>query len=204
MAWIRAKIATTGRRGAVDVGEYVLNTFFGGDPELAKSKNPRKAASYRHLAERCGTPDLPVTKTWLSTAVGTAVMIRRLPATGSAFQELPTSFQEALLPLGNPGSVERVAKQATTKSLSVRGVRKVVAQELARRPNAGARGRPPVPALIRTLNQCLELVALPGGKQLFSRVEIKQLSQEQRGRARANVDTLIARFRQLREGLGER
>ena len=50
VAWIRAKIATTGRRGAVDVGEYVLNTFFGGDPELAKSKNPRKAASYRHLA----------------------------------------------------------------------------------------------------------------------------------------------------------
>src|SRR4030067_488422 len=75
---INKVLAETVYRGAVEVGEYVFERFFGGDAELVRSKNPRKPASFRLLAARCGTPELPISSTWLYNAVGIA-MTRRPP-----------------------------------------------------------------------------------------------------------------------------
>ncbi len=80
VTWIRGRIAVTLSRGAQEVGDYVLDKFFNGDPVLAMSKNPHKNASFRALAERCGTQELPVAKTWLNNAVGVAVGHRRIEA----------------------------------------------------------------------------------------------------------------------------
>jgi len=76
---------------------------FGNDPTLARSRNPHKNASFRALAEKCGTPELPVSKSWLDNAVGVALMLRQLPETAKVFKELLPSYQTALLPLRNPG-----------------------------------------------------------------------------------------------------
>lgn len=195
-AWISAKVAATLRRGAQDVGEYVLDTFFSSDPELAKSKNPQKNASYRALAERCGTTELPISKTWLNNAVGVAVMLRRLPEAAS-FKELPPSYQETLLPLRDPAKVEKLAKQAAANDLSFRALRRVVAEERAKAPKDGSRGRPPIPAVIKALNHSLMLFASSGNKRAFSKSEIQGLDRQQRRHAKACAAAIVAKLKDL-------
>jgi hypothetical protein len=196
-AWIRVKVAATLRHGAEDVGEYVLDSFFSGDPELAKSRNPRKNASFRALADKCGTPELPVSKTWLNNAVGIAVMLRRLPEDGSAFRTLPWSYQETLLPLRDPRRVEMVAEQATKKELSFRELRKVVSTERSREPKLDNRGRPPVPPIIKTLNRSLTLLAIVRSERGISRSEIRALNARQRIAAMSSAKELIGKLNKL-------
>jgi len=74
---------------------------FGNDPTLARSRNPHKNASFRALAEKCGTPDLPISKSWLNNAAGVASMLRQLPETAKAFKELLPSYQTARLLLSS-------------------------------------------------------------------------------------------------------
>ena len=197
VAWIGGKVATTLRRAAQDVGEYVLDTFFSGDADLAKSKNPRKNASFRALAEKCGTPDLPISKTWLNNAVGVAVMLRRLPEVSSAFKELPPSYQETLLPLRDPAKVEEVARQAATKDLSFRELRQVVAEERAREPKDDFRGRPPIPLVVKTLNRSLKLFALGSARRSFSRAKIGELDRRQRRYVKASAEELVGKLQAL-------
>jgi hypothetical protein len=71
---IRKILVDTVQRGAVEIGEYVFERFFAGDPGIVRSKNPRKKASFRLLAARCGTPDLPISCTWLNSAVDHATI----------------------------------------------------------------------------------------------------------------------------------
>jgi hypothetical protein len=194
-AWIRAKIAATLRQGAEDVGEYVLDTFFSGDPELAKAKNPHKNVSYRALAEKCGTSELPVSKTWLNNAVGIAVILRRLSGSANAFRVLPPSFQEALLPLRDPGRVEKVAAQAAEKELSFRELRKFVSEERSRQPRFDHRGRPPIPPIIKTLNRSLTLLGIGRRKGGISRSEIRALNDRQKWTARHSAERLIRKLR---------
>lgn len=201
-AWIRAKVATTLRRGAEDVGEYVLDMFFGGDPALAKSRNPRKSVSFRVLAEKCGTAELPISKTWLNNAVGIAVTIRRLQGAGACFRALPPSYQETLLPLKDPGRMERLAHQALSEELSFRELRRVVAKERAGTPKADSRGRPCIPSIIKALGHSMKLLGVNGANRVFSRSEIGLLDEQQRKTARASAEKLRQRLKELIRSLG--
>ncbi len=58
--WIRDTALEGIKKTLIEVGDYILKRFFNDDIELARSKNPLKNASFRALAERCGTTDFPV------------------------------------------------------------------------------------------------------------------------------------------------
>ena len=197
VGWIGAKVAATLRRGAEDVGNYVLDKFFGGDPELAKSKNPQKNASYRALTDRCGTSELPVSRTWLGNAVGVAVMLRRLPETARAFRQLPPSYQETLLPLRDPARIEEVADKVSTKDLSYRELRKVVAEERAKIPGVDSRGRPPTPVIAKTVNRALKLFSFEGNKRVFSKADVDALDEQERKRALKCAEGMIEQLKDL-------
>ncbi len=195
--WISAKIAATLKRGAHEVGEYLLDRFFRDDPELAKSRNPHKNASFRALAEKCGTPELPVSKTWLNNAVGLAALVRQLPDTAKAFKELPPSFQESLLPLRDPAKVEKMARHAIAKQLSFRMLRQAVAEERSKLPKGEPRGRHAMPVVLRTLSGSLRLLAFAGGKRLFTKADLDELDEEQRKEALASAEHMIERLEDL-------
>jgi len=91
--WITERVAATLKLGAQEVGEYLPDRFFRNDPTLARSRNPHKNASFRALAEKCGTPELPVSKSWLNNAVGVALPPRpkRLSRTGLGCYTTDTS-----------------------------------------------------------------------------------------------------------------
>ena len=107
--FIQKTLAETVFKGAQEVGSYIFKHFFGGKVERVTSKDPAKDASFAALATRCGTPELPISKTWLFNALGVAVACRSLPAS-SAFRKLLPSHQTALLPLRQEDDFEKVEK----------------------------------------------------------------------------------------------
>jgi len=50
--FINEKANETLYRGSIEIGEYLLKTFFNGDIKMAASKNPKKQASFNKLCER--------------------------------------------------------------------------------------------------------------------------------------------------------
>ncbi len=195
--WITAKVAATLKNGAQEVGEYLLEKFFANDQGLAKAKNPHKSASFRALAEKCGTPALPISKTWLNNAVNVALIIRRLPEHSAVFKALPSSYQEALLPLGDPVKVERLAKHAMARELSFRELRQAVFEERAKLPKGESRGRPRMPMVVTTLASSLKLFTFPGGKRLFTKADVEELDDEQRKDALESAERIIEKLRDL-------
>jgi hypothetical protein len=189
--WISAKIAATLRRGAEDVGDYVLNTFFLGDPEFARSKNPNKNASYRALVEKCGTSALPVSKTWLNNAVGIALINRSLPQSASAFRALPSSFQQALLPLRDPDEVEKVAKVAASTALTCRELREMVAMRLSRVAPTSSKERAGTPTILKKLRKPTMTFRSQHGVDWFSEAEIVEMDVAQKGCALRSAESLI-------------
>jgi hypothetical protein len=202
-AWITARVSATLKLGAREVGEYILDRFFRSDPTLAKSKNPHKNASFRLLAEKCGTPELPISKTWLNNAVGVALMTRQLPATATAFKELPPSYQETLLPLRDPTKVEKLAKLALSRELSFRELRQTVAEERSKLPKGKSRGRPASPIVIKVLRQSLKSFVLAGGKRSFTKADVEELDEQQREDALEAAETLLDKLKDLVSKLKE-
>jgi len=195
--WIRDTVLEGVRKTTVEVGEYILEKFFNNDIELARSRNPLKNASFRALAERCGTPKFPVSKTWLNNAVGVAIMNRLLPSAKSAFKLLPPTLQETLLPLKDPERVEKVAKRVMDNDYTFRQARNAVAKERARITKDETRGRPPTPLIIKTLDRSARLFAFEGGKRSFTRADVDELDDGQRKQAIESAEALVEKLKAL-------
>lgn len=109
-------------QGSAQIGEYVLQTFFNNDPELAQSKHPFKNASYRTL---CGREDLLVSPANLNRMVRVAIQERFFRAEGLDVQTLSFSHKAALVRIPNiPAKIEFVrnliAGPVSTRQLSDR------------------------------------------------------------------------------------
>lgn len=195
-AWIRTKIAETVKLGALQVGEYVLARFFGNDPQLVKSKDPNKSASFRALAAKCGTAELPISKTWLNNAVRIALMTRILPEGARAFRSLPPSFQESLLPISDPGKVEHLARQAAARGLTFRKLRQLVAEEQAAE-GARSRAKPSLPRLLKTMERSVNLLEGSRGEPSTFAAALQALDDGQRDHAAQRIDLLVRRLRKL-------
>lgn len=195
-AWISAKVAATLKAGAIEVGEYLLATFFGGDPARARSRNPQKAASFRALAERCGTAELPVSRTWLNNAVGIALMSRNLPA-GGAFRELPVSYQEVLLPLRDSPRIESLATEVSARRLSYREFRALVLEERSKSQKRTGGRRATARRLARRLERASELVGPEPRVSGVRGLEVEALDEADKKRLLLAAERLIGRLTRL-------
>jgi hypothetical protein len=199
---IKKTLEDTVIRGATEVGTYLFEKFFDNDVERVRSHNPQKSASFRKLAEKCGTPELPVSKTWLSNAVGVAVICKGLPA-GASYRQLPPSHQSVLLPLREPKRVEVFAERAVNKDLSVRDLRDVVQREVAKTKDEG-RGRPPKPLIVKTLDRSLKLFTLESGRKSFTKAQVKELSDDDAKHVRDAAQELMESLKKLLAELPKR
>ena len=198
VVWIRAKVEATVHKGAVEIGEYVLDKFFEGDAGNVSSRSPYKSASFRKLAETCETSELPISRTALQNAVGLAVMRRLIPGKTAAFAHLAPTHQTVLLPLRDPAKVEWFANRATSKHMSVRVLKELVAAEVAKGAlDKSSPGRRRRPAILKVLDGSSKLFELAGPKKTFSAAQVEELSAEQTRRALATAHDLMARINGL-------
>ena len=202
---IKAILSDTVAKGFNAVGEYVLKTFFHNDIEKVRSRDSNKASSFRALAGRCGSPDLPLSKSTLHAAVSVAAMRRELPQ-GAAFRQLPPSHQTALLPLREqPDAAEKLAQKALTRSLPVRALREDVGLAVAKaRKDGPPRGRPPLPVVVKTLDRTAKLFELDAGRRSFTKIMVEELDDDQAKAALKIARTLAARLEGLIEKLEAR
>ncbi|MFZ2632315.1 MAG: hypothetical protein WA081_09960 [Desulfosalsimonadaceae bacterium] len=98
VAFINERVAAHVHRGSLEIGEYVLERFFGNNLELAGSKNGHKPVSYRKL---CIHPDLAVSRYTLTNMVKTAAQHSFLVSGGIPVERLNYSQQAALTRLEN-------------------------------------------------------------------------------------------------------
>ena len=199
VAHIRSILNRTLARGMEEVGEYLLKTFFRDDPALYTTTGARHL-SLRALVERCGTIELPVSATFLSSSIRIAVVARRLPE-GASFRKLPVSHRVELLRLPEE-RIEPVATDALRAQLAVRELRTRVTKMLVAQPHP--RGRPRSPTIVR-VSAALERAILDGdGATLaFDRTDAAGLTTAQKRKARAAIARVSALLRRLAELIGD-
>jgi len=203
VAWIQTTLIKTLHKGVAEIGDYVFDRFFGGDPERLHSRAPNKNASFRSLLERCESVDLPLRQTALYEAVASAAMRSLLPARDSAYKKLPPSHQAALLPLRDPERVEKFAERALQKGLSVRDVREAVSKEMAG-TNGEQGGRRKKPLIVKTLNRSLALFTLESGRRSFTKAHVEELNDTEARQALTSARDLITSLQKLVEKLEAR
>ena len=102
--------------GSLDIGRYLLKTFFGDDPEKARSQNPAKNASIRKLTE---DPNLLVGATTIFNAIRVAIDDRVLEDVPE-YQALTESHKVALVRVKNLDAKAALAREAHAAKWSVR------------------------------------------------------------------------------------
>ncbi|MBN1337596.1 MAG: hypothetical protein JXB39_16705 [Deltaproteobacteria bacterium] len=129
------------------VGEYVLTTFFGGDPEAFHTRG-KGHATFRALGERA---DLRLSHTAIYNAVAVVDQRRLLP--DDLISALPFTHQRLLLPIKDEGAKVKLARKAVKDDLSSRELAVEVKREKARHRKGARPGRPNLPAFVKALGR---------------------------------------------------
>jgi hypothetical protein len=198
---IQKTLAETVARGVMEVGGYVFQKFFDGDVGKVTSRDPAKSASFAKLAERCGTAEMPISKTWLHNALWVAVVGKEL-GPKSPFNQLPPSHQTALLPLRYHDDFERLEKAAekvAEAKMPVKKVRELVEKQASKIEKSPG-GRPPKKLILKKLDGSLKSFAFEDGKTGFTKADVDELSEDQVKDALAKAQMLAKSL----EGLIER
>jgi len=145
---IRGILGRTLARGMDEVGNYLLRAFYNDDPALYRDPRAPNHISLRALAARCGTLDLPVSTSFVSTSIRIAAVGRTLPA-GASFLKLPMSHRAELVRLPHD-KIESEAAFALRDATPVRELRDRVSQLLPAKGSNG--GRPPTPRVMRVVS----------------------------------------------------
>lgn len=197
-ARLKALAFNTMVKGVADMGAYLLDTFYDGDPELYRSAAPGKHASLRLLMERCESVDVPVSRTLLARALMIAARIREMPS-NSVFSTLPPSHQAELVRIRSIEKIERLAERARSDGMSVIRLRAAVRKAVPK----SNRGRKPTPTVLRVLETCVRgLRDDETGRLSIRKEQVLDLNEEQLAHARDMAGILLRRTEELAKLLG--
>jgi hypothetical protein len=142
--------------GEREIGEHVLDAYFGGDHEAALSKSPRKPLSYAALAERAAAETM-----W------TEERLRRAVKVAIAWRSLAAKVREGLSgrDLFRLASIDDirvrrgVAAQLASGELMGRAADQAIAAAGASERRGGRAPTPPAEKLLSAVERALEGVA---------------------------------------------
>ena len=141
-----------GLQGATKLGRYVLDTFFDGSPERFRQEG-KSNQNFRTVVQ---SPKLKASYSLLYYSVAVTEQLEQLPK--NVGKKLSFSHHKLLLPVKDPRTKEAFARKVVTESLSVRGLREVVARHRVEQASRIRRGRPPLPDLVKALNRLPRIV----------------------------------------------
>ena len=133
----------------IQVGEYLIENFYGGADE-ARSRSPFKAASLRRLVARAA--EFGMTPSTLGYVVPVTLAAREVGATLAG--RLGVSRLRVLLPVKNTDQRRLIAQTAVSSGWSVEKLKTRV-RKTAR---AHAGGRPAIPAIERLVGRAARLL----------------------------------------------
>ena len=185
----------------VSLGDYLIEKFYGGDVDQARSRRPHKAAAFARLLERA--EELPVSVHALKQSVRIAVQYHELPR--ALADRLSKTQHEVLLPVADPAQRLELATEAAAHELSSRQLAEKVSQ--LGKPNGGhSVGRPPSPPVVRRVGALVRVLATPGLDEELGPSALSALDPTQVEAVREQVRwarELLARLDDALEGTRE-
>ena len=176
-----------GLRTYLEVGRYILDTFFGGDAR-AFEERAGGHLSYRELAKQ---PDMPFGHDMLSKSVRVVDLVGRLPP--EAASRLTMTHHIRLLSVRDTERRLELARQAADEQWTTRELEAKVRKEV--KP-AGS-GRPRKPAVVKALTRISKALDAAVSEP-FSQLE---LSDEVLAQQVDQIDRAILRLQELRHDL---
>lgn len=152
---INAAWAIKGIETAREIGEYVLSTFFDGDP-TAFHERGKGHTSFRALSER---EDLYVSHSWIWRAVSVTEQLRLLPEDIST--ALPFTHHTLLIPVKDQKTKVKLAKSAAQQGWSKRKLEAEVKKVRPKRAQGPKVGRPPLPRFQKSIHKIEKLLKEP-------------------------------------------
>ncbi|MCB9764136.1 MAG: hypothetical protein H6739_30475 [Alphaproteobacteria bacterium] len=143
-----------GLETACMVGQYILNTFFGGDPDAFRGRG-RRHVTFRGLAAR---EDLNLSYSFIWYSVAVVEQMTLLPK--DIAEALPLSHHRLLLPIQDTRTKLRLAREARDQSLSKRRFEELIRKTRAKQPKSPRGGRPPLPSFVKGLTRLNKAVEL--------------------------------------------
>jgi len=183
-----------GMQAVQEMGPYLLRTFFGGDLTLFK-KRSKDHKTFRMLAESEGMPSY----SWLYKAVQVAQLLPAYPA--EVAEALSLSHHAALLPEHDPKKRAEHAQKAVTEGWTKRELE----EEVRRTKSTGghkARGRKPLPPLIKNLGEMARTLEKLGGTNLRS-TQDQILAEGSSEEVHALLERIRTASRRLAKFVGE-
>jgi hypothetical protein len=178
----------------VDVGRLIVDRFYQGDVERARSRAP-KDASLRKLAEQ---PDMPLGRTALNDAVRVSAFVESKGGVRTC-GHLGPSHLRPLLALPEPEQ-DRLLVQASEGGWTVQQIKAAAHEATGRKP---AGGRPPLPAYLKSLHALRRYAS--DGKKLFADLDrTEDLDRKEARRLLKAVDALTDHLVEVRERLRAR
>ena len=178
--WTQGLLATV-----VAVGDYLIEHFYDGSLELARSRSPSKASAFAQLLGRVN--ELPIGVHQLRQAIRVSVQYRELPA--AIADRLSASHHGALLLVEDARVRGELAAQVVQGDLSVRELERMVRKLKPRHPGGRPAAAPPLRwarALVRAVN--------PEGIEALAGAPLRRLSP-------ADLDSLEASARLARKAI---
>jgi len=117
VAFINETANKTIYKGSIEIGEYILENFFGGDLKIASSKNPKKVSSFNKLCER---EDLTVHPNRLGLMVRVASQERFLVEKKVNTEGLSYTHKATLVKLDNNKKKTNTIEKCIEKKWSTR------------------------------------------------------------------------------------
>lgn len=186
-----------GLETAKSIGDYVVDSFFGGDLAQAR-KSGKKHVSYRALAKR---EDLLVSYSFISNSVALLEQLKQLPEDVSS--SLTWTHHKLLLPVKNEKTKLKLAKRAVNKGLTKRALGDEVRAAREMEKGSDGRGRPTLPTYVKGLKDFAKAVDKVTSDELVDEVFTKTPMSETDGYLQT-LGVQIKRMEAFRGRLSER
>ena len=179
---------------AVARSEYVIDTFFAGDPRLLSSKDPDKTASFRAL---CDHPQLQMSAATLFRLVRVGQQARHLPS--DLAENLTQAQHRALLAVPDPRHKQHLARQAVQHRWTAEQLTSQIAAEHP--PEKAPQGRPHKPELLKWLGAVRRSSGEPRDSAVLAE-DFAKLTADEQAKFKADLTALQAEWAKVLAAIG--
>ena len=176
------------------IGNYVVESFFGGDLGAFRERE-KKHVTFRALADR---EDLHVAYNTIWYSVAVLEQLRLLP--DNIAEALPLTHHKLLLPVGEVETKVELAKRAVEERLSSRDFAAVVKATRDAKGRKTRGGRRPLPAFAKGISRLRRIVDLATSEDVSSS-SFERYSTDDARRLAEDLDQQVARLLKLKEDL---
>lgn len=191
--FINEKANETLYKGSIEIGEYILEHFFNGEPKLASSRNPKKQQSFNKL---CNRDDLIVHPNQLGIMVRVAFQEKYFTEKEIDTEALSYTHKASLVKLDNGLKKANMVKKCIDEEWTTRQLEDAIKKHLKTIPSSSK------PSLIRTTKKYItkidDVLKIVEDTELdFNADDVSKMSDKRRDALKTNLTNIKAKVEEI-------